>query len=167
MQIRWRPPRSFATSPMTPLSPARETSAVRACQRGGRLQQRLTARGEDGGYIATEAAIILPFLLLITFALVQGGIWFYARSAALNAAQEALQAARSQDGSTAAAVGVAEGFLARAGDGVITDPATRVDASPTSITVTVSGNSLKIVDFIPLPRFEQSVTGARERFTTN
>ena len=140
---------------------------MRVRERGGRLRRRLTARGDDGGYVATEAAIVLPFLLLITFALVQGGIWFYARSAALNAAQEALQAARSQDGSTAAAVQVADRFLARAGDGVITNPATRVDASPTTITVTVSGDSLKIVDFIPLPRFEQSVTGARERFTTN
>jgi len=126
----------------------------------------LVADGDDRGS-AVQAAVLFPFLIIVTFAIIQGGIWFYARSAALNAAEEGLQAARAENGSSAAAVAASSSFLHRAASGTVVRPATEVNASPLTISVTVSGESTAIVDFLPLPRFSQTVTGATERFTTN
>jgi len=126
----------------------------------------LVADGDDRGS-AVQAAVLFPFLIIVTFAIIQGGIWFYARSAALNAAEEGLQAARAENGSSAAAVAASSSFLRRAASGTVVRPATEVNASPLTISVTVSGESTAIVDFLPLPRFSQTVTGATERFTTN
>jgi len=123
----------------------------------------------DGRYdrgSAVQAAVLFPILIIATFAIIQGGIWFYARSAALNAAEEGLQAARAENGSTAAAVAASSSFLTRAASGAVLNPTTQVAASPLTITVTVSGESTAIVDFLPLPRVSQTVTGATERFTT-
>ena len=44
-----------------------------------------------------EIAILAPALLLLTFVVVQAGLWFYARSLALAAAQEGVTAGRAYD----------------------------------------------------------------------
>ena len=141
-------------------SPASSRSRPRSVLRA------LGDASEDRGS-AVQAAVLFPFLIIVTFSIIQGGIWFYARSAALNAAEEGLQAARAENGSTAAAVAASTSFLQRAGSGAVLNPSTQVNAGPATITVTVSGESTAIVDFLPLPRFSQTVTGAAERFTTN
>lgn len=159
------PPQSHAPPLQSlPQAPLRSPSSPRP-----RFRSVLRALGdtsEDRGS-AVQAAVLFPFLIIVTFAIIQGGIWFYARSAALNAAEEGLQAARAENGSTAAAVAATTSFLQRAGSGAVLNPSTQVNAGPATITVTVSGESTAIVDFLPLPRFSQTVTGAAERFTTD
>nr|WP_281260558.1 TadE family protein [Kineococcus rhizosphaerae] len=142
---------------------------ARGLRRGLRdgLRRALAGAGQDRGEAVVQAAVLFPFLIILTFAIIQAGIWFYARSAALNAAEEGLQAARAENGSSAAAVAASDSFLQRAASGSVLNPSTQVDVSPLTISVTVSGESTSIVDFLPLPRFSQTVTGATERFTTN
>jgi Flp pilus assembly protein TadG len=136
-------------------------------RRGPRAAWKALADGSNDRGAAVQAAVLFPFLIILTFAIIQAGIWFYARSAALNAAEEGLQAARAENGSSAAAVAASSSFLQRAASGSVLYPATQVSTSPLTITVTVSGDASSIVDFLPLPRISQTVTGATERFTTN
>lgn len=145
-----------------PVSPAQRRVLHRA-----RGFVRALGDGADDRGSAVETAVIFPFLIVMTFAIVQAGIWFHARGAALNAAEEGLQAARAHNGSAAAAQAASDSFLRRAGNGSVLNPSTQVQASATTITVSVSAQSTSIVSFLPLPPFTQSVSGAAERFTTS
>lgn len=122
---------------------------------------------QDQGSSVVEAVIIFPVFLLIIFGSVQAGIFFYGRSAALAAAQQGLQAARVEAGSTAAATTAAQDFLAGPGSGgglldAVTITPTRTAATS---TVTVAGT---VPSLIPGATFtvSQTATGTVERVTT-
>ena len=49
----------------------------------------------DRGSVTLEVSILAPVLLLVVFTIIQVGLWSYARSLALGAAQEGVAAGRA------------------------------------------------------------------------
>jgi len=127
------------------------------------LRRRLR---EDRGSSVVEAVVIFPVFLLIIFALIQAGLFYYGRSAALAAAQQGLQAARVENGNTAAATLAAQNFLTspRSGGALLDNLTITPTRTAVTTTVTVSGT---VPSLIPGTTFTvtQTATGTVERVT--
>ena len=50
----------------------------------------------DAGSASVEMVVFVPLLFIFIFAVVQGGLWFHARSVALGAAQEGARVAAAE-----------------------------------------------------------------------
>ncbi len=90
-------------------------------------------RGQDGS-ASLEIAILAPALLLLVFAIVQGGLWFHARNLAQAAAQEGATAGAAYTSTTGAAVARARAFLAeQAGDSLTGATVSTSGSTPTAL----------------------------------
>jgi Flp pilus assembly protein TadG len=123
---------------------------------------------DDRGSATVQYALLLPLFLLLFVTAAQAGLWWYARSLCLTAAQQGAQAGRTVTGTAADAQGTALSFLTRTGSGAVTDPAaTAAGTTTTTVRVEVSATAMRV---LPLPgldlRVTQSVETAKERFTT-
>lgn len=101
----------------------------------------------DAGATTVEAAVLLPFLLLLTMLVVQAGIWFYATALATTAANHGVDAARLQDGSAADGHDAATQFLDE--PGVLRTPSIEVVRDDETASVTVSGDVASLMFGIP------------------
>lgn len=121
--------------------------------------------GGDRGSTSLELAIVFPVLLMLITAVIQYGLWFHARSVALTAAEEGVTAARTTGAHTGAGTDRALAFVAEHASASLLDPAAHQTATPTEVTVTVTGRSLAV-----LPGLAMAVTGTAtgpvERLTT-
>lgn len=119
----------------------------------------------DRGSATLEIAVLAPVLLGVVFTIIQVGLWSYARSLALGAAQEGVAAGRAHGASPEAGRLRAERFLAAsAGDSLLgTD--IRATRSPTSVRVEVSGRALSVLPGVPGLPVRQSAEGPVERVT--
>lgn len=135
-----------------------------------RLGQRLRKDSDDSGASAVEFAILaLPFLLVI-FLLIQGGLWFYGRQVALNAAREGVSQLRlAQTPAACDAQGAqvqthVEEFARNVGGDALVNPT--MDA-PTcganAVTVTVHGHAVSLLPFVVL-NVKQVANGQVEKF---
>jgi Flp pilus assembly protein TadG len=129
---------------------------------------RIPCRGVDDarGSATLEIVVLFPAVLLATFGLVQGALYYHARDVALAAATDGLTAARSRSGSAEEGRRAALTFLQRAGgDDVL--PASAVAAQRTAMTATVvvSGQALSLLPGVPGWPVEQTASGPVERFT--
>jgi Flp pilus assembly protein TadG len=140
----------------------------------------MRTRGHDPderGVEAVELAIIAPTLLLLIFLIIQGGLYFYGRSVALQAAREGVSELRLQQTQpqceaylptmTANVVG----FAARLGSGALNGVSVAGDPDPcagyadrggSSVTVTVKGHSISLIGFTIV--VTESSTGRVEQF---
>lgn len=117
------------------------------------------------GSATLEIAILAPALLLLVFTVVQVGLWSYARSLALGAAQEGLSAGRAHGAQASAGRTRAEQFLDRAaGDSLLARTVT-VRTTGSSVRVEVEGRSLSVLPGVPGIPVRQSAEGPRERYT--
>lgn len=133
-----------------------------------RLLGLRTAPEGDRGSVSLEIAVLGPALLLLVFSVVQAGLWFYARSLALAAAQEGVNAARRYGADPVAGVVRAKAFLeAQAGDSLTNATATSEGSGTTLIRIQVTGRSLSVLPGVPGIEVTQSATGTVERFTTD
>jgi Flp pilus assembly protein TadG len=111
-----------------------------------------------------EFAIVSFGMILLTFAVVQVGLVFYARQIAMAAATQGVDAARGFDSNTADGRAQAQSFLSQAGDG-LTDQNVTVVRNGQAVQVTVSGHAISV-----LPGFSftvnQSAHGTVERIST-
>lgn len=119
-------------------------------------------RVHDRGAGTIEMAIIAAPLFLFTLIVVQAALVFYARSIALGAATQGVNAAREYRSPAGIGEDNARAFLERIGVG-LEDPDVTVRRSAVTVTVVVTG---KAVSIIPLAEFnvEQSASGTVERF---
>jgi Flp pilus assembly protein TadG len=118
------------------------------------------------GSATLEIVVLFPAVLLATFGLVQGALYYHARDVALAAATDGLTAARSRSGSAEDGRRAARTFLQRAGgDHVLPESAVTSQRSATIATVTVSGHALSLVPGVPGWSVKQSASGPVERFT--
>lgn len=119
----------------------------------------------DRGSATLEISILAPLLLLVIFTIVQVGLWSYARSLALGAAQEGVAAGRAYGASAASGQQRAQDFLAAtAGDSLLgAQVTTRSDA--TSVRIEVTGRALSVLPGVPGLPVRQHAQGPRERFT--
>jgi Flp pilus assembly protein TadG len=119
---------------------------------------------EDGGALTLSYVVILPFVFVVVMTLVQASLWFLARNAALAAARQGADAARTFDASRAAGPAAALAFARQVGQGYLDEPqASDVGSSATTISITVSGH---VPSFVPnlLLSVSETVQAPVERF---
>ncbi|WP_405933675.1 TadE/TadG family type IV pilus assembly protein [Streptomyces sp. NBC_00827] len=120
---------------------------------------------EDRGDTAIQMAIIYPFVLLATVAVVQASLWYYARQIALTAAREGLTAARAYQATPADGAAQAQDVLGRtAGDSLLGHSIT-VSSSGQRVRVQVSGTAQSMIPGVPGLQVTQSASGPLERWT--
>ncbi|GIF74193.1 membrane protein [Asanoa siamensis] len=131
-------------------------------QRCRQLGARLRA---DDGAAAVEYMIIAPVVLALLFLAIQIAEYSYARSIALTAAQQGVDAGRAYTGGPGGAFEAASDFVDQAAGSSLSDANVRVNAGPEQVTVTVTGMSPSLVPWIPGWNVSQTATGPVERFT--
>jgi Flp pilus assembly protein TadG len=109
-----------------------------------RMPGRPAADKAERGSSAVELAVLAPALLLICMLILQFGLWFNARQAALAAAQAGALVAREQAATNPDWSAAAQGAAARYYDGLHTSLLGRLTAQAggnprTAVFVTVSG----------------------------
>jgi hypothetical protein len=136
----------------------------------GRTWQRWRARleqdGGERGSFSLEWAIIAPAVLTLIFGAIQAGLYFHARSTALTAAQEGVEAARGDTATLQAGLRRSQEFTDRMNRSL---PGVQVsgDRSAERVQIDVRG---RVPVVIPLPGIRltvhQSAQAPVERFTT-
>lgn len=136
----------------------------RAVQRPPVRGRRWPAAGGDRGSVSLELAIAFPVVLLLVTALMQYGLWYFARTVALAAAQEGVSAARVLDAAPADGAERAAQYLEQNGADMLLDPSV-VASSPAAgvVAVEVSGRSLSVIPGVALT-VTQSAQGPVESF---
>ncbi len=129
-----------------------------------RLWGRRVATRDDRGSSPVEMAIVAGGMILLTFAVIQVGLVFYARSIALAAATQGVNAARGYNAVDSAGVADARKFLDQAGDG-LTNQSIDVRRVGNEVTVTVTGNAISVLPGLTF-QVNQSARGSVERVTT-
>ncbi len=119
-------------------------------------------RGEQGS-ASVEVAVLFPAILLLLMTLVQAALWFYARSAALGAAQEGAREGRVQPASVARAQTAAEDFLDQTAQDLLGGRVVEVTGTPTVIEVTVTGTSISLFPGLSGWSVTQTAVGPVER----
>jgi Flp pilus assembly protein TadG len=110
--------------------------------------------------------VLFPVVLLATFGLIQGALYFHARDVALAAATDGLTAARARTGSGEEGRQAAVAFVERAGgDDVLLASTVDCVRTATTATVTVTGRTLSLVPGLPGWSVSQTASGPVERFT--
>jgi Flp pilus assembly protein TadG len=117
----------------------------------------------DRGSSPVEFAIVASAMILIAFAVVQVGLVFYARSLALAAATQGVNAGRGFNAPTGTADAATRGFLDQAGDG-LTDQNITVNRTATDVRVTVTGAAISVLPGVTF-RISQTAHGSIEQPT--
>ena len=118
--------------------------------------------------MSLEIAILAPALLLLIFSIVQAGLWFYARSLALAAAQEGVTSARAYGADPDTGISRAQSFLdQQAGDSLTDTSVSSTGSTATTVRIEVSGRALSVLPGVPGLEVTQSAVESVERFTTD
>jgi len=105
---------------------------------------------DERGSSAVEMAIIFPVTIFVVFAIIQFGIWYHAAAIARSAAQEGARAASVYQANPSAGMTSAEAVLRENANGLITHVQVTRSRDGEVATVTVSGEALQVIPFIPL-----------------
>ncbi|MEV5010033.1 TadE/TadG family type IV pilus assembly protein [Streptomyces sp. NPDC094154] len=133
--------------------------------------ERLTAWWEgrrwrdDRGDTSIQMAIIFPFVLLATVAVIQASMWYYARQIALTAAREGLTAARAYQSSPADGAAQARNVLGRTAGDSLSGYSVSAGSDGQRVRVQVSGTALSMIPGVPGLQVTQSASGPVERWT--
>jgi Flp pilus assembly protein TadG len=130
-----------------------------------RLRNQLRDR-DDRGSASLQLVVVFPVLMLMIFGVVQGALYYHARTIALAAAQEGLRDARVENGTASSGAARAREFIAQAGDGLLTGVIISPSRSAVSARVTVRGRSLRLFPGLPGLPVSQTADGPVERLTT-
>lgn len=114
------------------------------------------------GASAVETAIVMPVLILIFFAIVQGAVTMHAGTIAHATAQSTYEASRLHDATIENALSVGQATATQAGD-ALQSVEILIDIDADTVTVTVTGVAVSLVPGIPIT-VERSVTGPREQW---
>ncbi|MGP3921308.1 TadE family protein [Nonomuraea sp. 10N515B] len=120
----------------------------------------------DRGIVSAEVVIALPVVMLTILACMQLCLLFFAQSVALAAAQQGVRAARADGASRTAGAGVAQRYAVQTAGGFLHSISASNGGDATTIRVTVRGQSLSLVPFLPSIQISEEAAGAVERFTT-
>lgn len=121
---------------------------------------------DDRGDASIQMAIVYPFVLLATIAVIQASMWYYARQIALTAAREGLAAARSYQASPADGAARAQEVLGRtAGDSLRGAGVSTAGSNGQRVRIQVSGIAQSMLPGVPGLKVTQSASGAVERWT--
>lgn len=121
---------------------------------------------DDRGDASIQMAIVYPFVLLATIAVIQVSMWYYARSIALTAAREGLTAARAYQASPADGTAKAQQVLERsAGDSLLGYSVSTAGSTAERVRVQVTGTAQSMIPGVAGLRVSQSASGPVERWT--
>ncbi|MFD7407725.1 TadE/TadG family type IV pilus assembly protein [Streptomyces sp. NPDC059866] len=121
---------------------------------------------DDRGDASIQMAIVYPFVLLATIAVIQASMWYYARSIALTAAREGLTAARAYQASPADGTAKAREVLGRsAGDSLLGYSVSTTGSTAERVRVQVTGTAQSMIPGVAGLRVSQSASGPVERWT--
>ena len=102
---------------------------------------------DDDGALTLSYVVVLPVVFMFFMVVIQASFWFLAREAALAAARQGADAARTLDASLTAGPAAALAFARQSGSGYLLDPkASTGGSSASTISVTVSG---RVPSFVP------------------
>lgn len=134
---------------------------VRALTSFTAAARSVRSRGERGSS-AVEAVILLPFLFLIFFTIIQGAMILQAGNAAQSVASAAYNTARLYGASAGEGVAAGNALLGDLGS-TLTNAQVVVERNGQTVTVTVTGQALSLVPGLPLD-VERTVYGPVERW---
>jgi Flp pilus assembly protein TadG len=129
-----------------------------------RLTRATGAQPADRGALTLSYVIVLPFVFLFIMVVIQASFWFLARQAALAAARQGADAARTLNASLTAGPAAAIAFAEQAGSGYLLDPvATTRGSTVSTVSVRVTG---RIPSFVPglVVHVTETVQAPRENF---
>ncbi|MFJ4428401.1 TadE family protein [Streptomyces bobili] len=121
-------------------------------------------RHDDRGDTSIQMAIVYPFVLLATIAVIQASMWYYARQIALTAAREGASAARAYQAGPADGTLRAHEVLERAAGDSLNGYSVSVTSNGQRIQVQVSGIAMSMIPGVSL-KVSQSASGPLERWT--
>ena len=121
--------------------------------------------GETGS-VSIQMVMLLPVLFAVMFLGMQAALFYHARTVAIAAAEQGARAAGARGGTVAAGTTAAGDFVATAGgDGVLKAASATGSRTPTTATVTVTGQAMSVIPGWTLT-ITQSATMPVERLTT-
>ncbi|MFG2794164.1 TadE/TadG family type IV pilus assembly protein [Streptomyces sp. NPDC048419] len=120
---------------------------------------------DDRGDTSIQMAIIFPFVLLATLAVVQASMWYYARQIALTAAREGATAARAYPSSPDDGAAQARSVLGRTAGDSLTGYSVTAHSNGQRVQVQVAGTALSMLPGVPGLQITQSASGTVERWT--
>ncbi len=121
-------------------------------------------RGPDHGSVALEFAILIPGVLIMMFLCIQVALYSYARSVALTAAEEGVNAQRAYGASSGAGKAKAQAFIDRQGSTLIGAKITTTVAGG-EIRITVTAKSQSLIPGFSGYSVSQSASGPIEKFS--
>ncbi|MFH9016064.1 TadE/TadG family type IV pilus assembly protein [Streptomyces sp. NPDC017943] len=120
---------------------------------------------DDRGDTSIQMAIIFPFVLLATVAVIQASMWYYARQIALTAAREGLTAARAYESNPADGAAQARDVLGRTAGDSLRGYSVSASSDGQRVRVEVSGTALSMIPGLSGLQVSQSASGPVERWT--
>lgn len=129
-----------------------------------RSRKKFHPKRQERGASSVEMVLALPIVLIVLFLAVQAGMWYYARSIALAAAQSGARSSAMLGSSLQAGISDARSFATGVGGTTLSDVTVVGSRTATSTTVTVTGHTVRLVPFMDLT-VSQSATLPVERYT--
>lgn len=120
---------------------------------------------DDRGDASIQMAIVFPFVLLATVAVVQASMWYYARQIALTAAREGVSAARAYKSSPAEGTAQARNVLGRTAGDSLRGYSVSASSDGQRVRIEVSGTALSMIPGVAGLQITQSASGPVERWT--
>jgi Flp pilus assembly protein TadG len=120
---------------------------------------------DDRGDTSIQMAIVFPFVLLATAAVIQASMWYYARQIALTAAREGATVARSYQSSPADGAARARSVLARTAGDSLRNYQVSAGSNGQRVRIQVSGTAMSMIPGVSGLQVTQSASGAVERWT--
>ncbi|MFF9818927.1 TadE/TadG family type IV pilus assembly protein [Streptomyces sp. NPDC014006] len=120
---------------------------------------------DDRGDASIQMAIVYPFVLLATIAVIQASMWYYARQIALTAAREGVSAARAYRASPDDGAARAREVLGRTAGDSLRFASVRSGSDGERVRVEVSGTAQSMIPGVPGLSITQSASGPVERWT--
>ncbi|MGW2936336.1 TadE/TadG family type IV pilus assembly protein [Streptomyces sp. NPDC001156] len=120
---------------------------------------------DDRGDTSIQMAIVFPFVLLATVAVIQASMWYYARQIALTAAREGASAARSYQASPGDGAARAREVLGRTAGDSLLSYSVFAGSSGQRVQVQVSGRAQSMIPGLSGLKITQSASGPVERWT--
>jgi len=135
-----------------------------ACRERLGCSRQAPQEARDRGAAVAEFVVIFPVLFFMLMLVVQGALWYVAKSAADAAAQAAAQAGASASSSqTQAAADAAAASVLKTAGGILQGPTVTVQTTGgQNVQVHVIGTAAPILDFAP---FSDIHVGAVSTFT--
>lgn len=120
---------------------------------------------DDRGDTSLQMAIVFPFVLLLTIAVIQGSMWYYARQIALTAAREGATEARAYQAGPGDGSARAHEVLRRTAGDSLLGYSVSATSDGQRVRVQVSGTAQSMIPGVSGLRITQSASGPVERFT--